>query len=113
MRISDWSSDVCSSDLIVREEAVADARVQRITADLLDVFGFTIGAEDVPVDRVGDAAAEAEAIIEIIGRIFADTRTDLGRAAEQRAGDRLIARVARCQRRIGGVCAIEYGRAHV
>src|SRR3546814_18052224 len=41
MRISDWSSDVCSSDLMMRH------RVERLAGGL---FGFRIGHGEAPVD---------------------------------------------------------------
>src|SRR3546814_2859335 len=65
MRISDWSSDVCSSDL---DAGRADEHFTRIAAemardlrrDLLDRFAPAIAGEGVAVARVDDQRATLE-----------------------------------------------------
>src|SRR3546814_20188304 len=49
MRISDWSSDVCSSDLADRHVARADAADPRRTADVAD--GGVAGTDRAQVQR--------------------------------------------------------------
>src|SRR3546814_14791461 len=49
MRISDWSSDVCSSDLCDRFEAAADQRCEAIL-----IKAATLG--DIGIDGLDDAA---------------------------------------------------------
>src|SRR3546814_6782725 len=53
MRISDWSSDVCSSDLLLREHRRRPRRRRHQQA-----VGARVGAElHVPVERAGQIAA--------------------------------------------------------
>src|SRR3546814_14791270 len=65
MRISDWSSDVCSSDLRFKSPAVAD-------------FG---------VERIADAQAIAAAIDTIAGVRLAD---EIVRSEERRVGKECV-----------------------
>src|SRR3546814_1907752 len=69
MRISDWSSDVCSSDL---------APAQRLGALVQEVAGLPVGEVDAPVaieaDDAGRHAAqhrldEAVAVVELFVRL--------------------------------------------
>src|SRR3546814_11641272 len=45
MRISDWSSDVCSSDLI--DEAPAPPRAQDVATEIREFHGWTLDKLDV------------------------------------------------------------------
>src|SRR3546814_13970856 len=82
MRISDWSSDVCSSDLLTRRPqflAVADARRKAVLPGLI----LQIRAhderqqprEDEPAVRVGFTASRK------IGNAVARNRAQIGRAS--------------------------------
>src|SRR3546814_15119656 len=51
MRISDWSSDVCSSDLAARAEAAA--RLSASTTALLSELGMGGGRFEVALESVG------------------------------------------------------------
>src|SRR3546814_20811048 len=53
MRISDWSSDVCSSDLIVEPHQHAARHRRKLTIDKQTAFGIHAAATDAP-----DAEAE-------------------------------------------------------
>src|SRR3546814_13136785 len=60
MRISDWSSDVCSSDLIVEAGIVAEAHRRRVAAMLaadaeLDVLAHAAAALGGQLDQFADA----------------------------------------------------------
>src|SRR3546814_8813734 len=52
MRISDWSSDVCSSDLVIVEGAGSPAEINLRQGDIANM-GFARAA-DVPVVLIGD-----------------------------------------------------------
>src|SRR3546814_20221557 len=65
MRISDWSSDVCSSDLLIKlveaKGKTAKVRANRLAAELKVFFGWAaslrgleIGLESDPSRRLGD-----------------------------------------------------------
>src|SRR3546814_2994952 len=67
MRISDWSSDVCSSDLLIGEILIASAILRvLLIGDHVDVFRLLFGLQSIeqrlvglfaPVSpRLGDAA---------------------------------------------------------
>src|SRR3546814_2075124 len=88
MRISDWSSDVCSSDLIVDPERDRDERnARRAIQPLLDRPFF--------VARVAAAERDLELVAEVDGRLAEDRiavdlivgerRADLRSAAQQRS----------------------------
>src|SRR3546814_4544560 len=57
MRISDWSADVCSSDLVDRDQRRAEAHQIEIVA-----LGEEIGQpeQEHPPDRIGEELAERE-----------------------------------------------------
>src|SRR3546814_15349170 len=97
MRISDWSSDVCSSDLIALADAVgaldagdAALRADRaiahlaIHADLID-RRLDIGAVGMAVDEHALARAPAEQLIERHPR-----RLGLDRSEERRVGKECV-----------------------
>src|SRR3546814_2046378 len=68
MRISDWSSDVCSSDLLVqqRDRAVGDARDALVVQRRLEVVGVDVVVELL---HVGDELiAECRALLGGRGR---------------------------------------------
>src|SRR3546814_3089514 len=102
MRISDWSSDVCSSDLIVEAGIVAEAHRRRVAAMLaadaeLDVLAHAAAALGGQLDQFADAGlidgdegiALEDAGLEVIfheqrGIVAADAERGLG----QVVGDR-------------------------
>src|SRR3546814_20516197 len=109
MRISDWSSDVCSSDLLVlkvvqRPKAVAEVPLQELEMSVVEDLAGQHGEEevlaaadlrrrtDVParIDGVGPGF-ELSHLIHPAGVLFgrADGRTVVGKAAaEARIDDR-------------------------
>src|SRR3546814_16897868 len=100
MRISDWSSDVCSSDLIGRRSAqrcaaTADAYV-RTLADARQV-GLLHGAQVAVLHAHGDAVGGAS-LDPVLDRVARDRAAD--RAG--RGGDVLVALAA---------AGLELGRA--
>src|SRR3546814_18657774 len=75
MRISDWSSDVCSSDLLEQDYAVADAPVEAGDADDAAIDALSAGSltlEALPADEtdtgtpVDDASASESGEIDEI-----------------------------------------------
>src|SRR3546814_2443921 len=84
MRISDWSSDVCSSDLGVMRRAAA--RPQKIAPDPGVIGSFEISdrrdGNDCPVCKDGDAVADGIERVEIV-------RDDEHRQAQDRKSTRL------------------------
>src|SRR3546814_17273884 len=94
MRISDWSSDVCSSDLgtVTPEDAVAYAA--RILQDQLQLFvNFEEPAQGASAP-IGLAAAPAEAEAESgqINRYLLKTvdELELSRSEERRVGQECV-----------------------
>src|SRR3546814_18940326 len=78
MRISDWSSDVCSSDLFVTGETIGEA-LKRARAQEAKGFQYSY-------DMMGEAAATAAAA----ARYLEDYRQaiqDIGRASAGRGAD--------------------------
>src|SRR3546814_10744798 len=76
MRISDWSSDVCSSDLLVGAHQVRHARIYPLGDDALRVTGAGVGArqpeqhmEQLAHQPHGVAAADA---LVAVHRLVAD-----------------------------------------
>src|SRR3546814_15889622 len=59
MRISDWSSDVCSSDLVVLAGKAAQARVTVLGAGNVDAHGLTVADADVTMAGAGDVTLSA------------------------------------------------------
>src|SRR3546814_17567920 len=98
MRISDWSSDVCSSDLI-EVEALGRARLlehEEREAFCRPVGQPLLGAEAVALrlrDLLG-VLVEEEIVVEALGRAGAeapaDLRAALHRVAEIIAGTRVV-----------------------
>src|SRR3546814_6991232 len=84
MRISDWSSDVCSSDLIVAEvyaPTAADARA--VASALRERFAATDGIVDIDTSMEADAPRE----IVVVDRARA---VHLGRSEERRVGKECV-----------------------
>src|SRR3546814_8808098 len=59
MRISDWSSDVCSSDLPVAEEALVDPDVETLAGLRIEVGVAEAGIEALEQRRRDEAGAVA------------------------------------------------------
>src|SRR3546814_8285186 len=79
MRISDWSSDVCSSDLQIREIDRSRVVVLRVERDLADVVTQRNGVADIAR----------------IGRLRGEEQRDVAHRKEggQDIGDRLLLRL--------------------
>src|SRR3546814_5151563 len=114
IRISDWSSDVCSSDLRFKSPAVADFGVERIA----DAQAIAAAIDTIAGVRLADE------IVDYIVRIVRATResADLECGASPRAAT-LLARAACAAAALDGRdyaipddvqrLAAEIGRAHV
>src|SRR3546814_1242620 len=106
MRISDWSSDVCSSDLRA-------ARQAEIEADLHDVLPSAAGRGEggavlrIGVERIGQTQETIVAIVQDLRRRAAVIGEHIGKIARVEI---LLRRSVRGKRR-GNVEQI--GRAHV
>src|SRR3546814_3657234 len=86
MRNSDWSSDVCSSDLYARLDARTRARVPKfwnartITEDVLGLTGSKLSWNDVSIvqrmfkDFFADTAPEIDAQVHSVSARAADPR---------------------------------------
>src|SRR3546814_15398299 len=87
MRISDWSSDVCSSDLLVDIDAVSQSDVDQLRAKQQAAQAALAGAEASVRARALDMSF-TQVRAPIGGRI-SDRRVDagnLGRSEERRVG---------------------------
>src|SRR3546814_13335219 len=71
MRISDWSSDVCSSDLVLSQDEAAQARREG-----LEAAEHAVG--ELPARGVGPAP------LQMIGRVLHDDGHDVARVLHQR-----------------------------
>src|SRR3546814_2714620 len=80
MRISDWSSDVCSSDLLHRLIAAQDEETAPLGRDLLDAGrgGFEAGLARMRIDQRTREQAGAAAARHLVGPV--DRREDLAGA---------------------------------
>src|SRR3546814_8452093 len=90
MRISDWSSDVCSSDLFA---------IERRGVDAVDIDRDRVGGGDVH----GDLPPQRGKLLRVAGRFQGDQHADLAQPRRHRvvhvAGDQ-IGR-ASCRERVG------------
>src|SRR3546814_14505262 len=107
MRISDWSSDVCSSDLLV------DLRLDRAgVGDLLqtarfdDRAGIATGVEHFVEHVLGDAAGDG-----VVGDQIDEPAERLRRNG--RFGDALAGLVEATEQQIGGASCRERGGQYV
>src|SRR3546814_9098319 len=111
MRISDWSSDVCSSDLLAERQAESFAVVRGLATDLAATFG------PAPAERLqgdwSDYVARVDGFAVTRGWLLLDpalSRTRLGAAAraEAAAVDRAAAiGSASCRERVCQCVSIE------
>src|SRR3546814_4870399 len=72
MRISDWSSDVCSSDLLEQDYAVADAPVEAGDADDAAIDALSAGSltlEALPADETDTGTPVDDAVASESGEI--------------------------------------------
>src|SRR3546814_5836450 len=74
MRISDWSSDVCSSDLIVlarlgRRELVQGSRIAVEPAEVKHIGGGDVVVERPVVSAVGPKGREALGQLDLLGAL--------------------------------------------
>src|SRR3546814_11859206 len=67
MRISDWSSDVCSSDLFVRILTEPKASLTRQYVELMNTEGVSLSFAPDAVDRLAEIAAQVNERQENIG----------------------------------------------
>src|SRR3546814_1088826 len=85
MRISDWSSDVCSSDLGRQQHGEHGPAAPRLTTSRLTTWGIAdadaaaVGAHHAVADREADAGALADRLGGEEG--IEDARADFGRHA--------------------------------
>src|SRR3546814_2733441 len=108
MRISDWSSDVCSSDLV--QIAIGGDRLQGRSAQV-DIDG----PREPKIARVGEIDAGAVATIEAAGdEAIVDRKPIVGRIGVRvRAGERREAARARATGAAKADRTKQIGRAHV
>src|SRR3546814_15048576 len=89
MRISDWSSDVCSSDLLGRGDAAIDGELGSLDARRFadGFYTLRLTARDISGRvSVTEAQVELRSGVDKLGR-YTTTRTDFaGRAEERRVG---------------------------
>src|SRR3546814_16448510 len=90
MRISDWSSDVCSSDLVVAPaELVVDAQDGFQVAQQM-LLGQEVADRGADHRRAAEAAADDHLEADLAGRVAADLQADVvkahGGAIVRRAG---------------------------
>src|SRR3546814_1032722 len=98
MRISDWSSDVCSSDLIARPGATTSAvlRALAITlpfsvgAELVEALFFlcNVGKQERPFDKLRANGVEIQPLARI-SRAAAAIESRLGNVSVDRKSTRL------------------------
>src|SRR3546814_7917211 len=99
MRISDWSSDVCSSDLRSPEDGVSDARCTHVTRDRRSGLSFDVKVVragfasqsdiDQAVDRFRPAFAQRGAQVDMVVLAQAHIDAPLDGQAEDRKSTRL------------------------
>src|SRR3546814_16064409 len=79
MRISDWSSDVCSSDLIIAEQRHADG------AEIVPHLAIDAGE-----GRVGGGIADKPEILELVERVREDIIVEILMIGADRKGRRAL-----------------------
>src|SRR3546814_9583330 len=84
MRISDWSSDVCSSDLLNRLEQTV---IGDVVDEILRALRLGVLREHLPAQGAGEFAAQPADDLPGLVLIDGITRSKLGQAAAQRGGD--------------------------
>src|SRR3546814_17721710 len=89
MRISDWSSDVCSSDLLIAADKAAPYLMRRTEDVARETFAFGIASDVRPAPAVGRRISRAATHAEHIG---AGSEQEKGGHAEDR--DRPAAHLA-------------------
>src|SRR3546814_15964947 len=67
MRISDWSSDVCSSDLLIAADKAAPYLMRRTEDVARETFAFGIASDVRPAPAVGRRISRAATHAEHIG----------------------------------------------
>src|SRR3546814_10309536 len=99
MRISDWSSDVCSSDLLVGLAEPREQQVERL-AVVIDNSVLSYPGID-PFRRVADAYPQAASVVinpkTIVVQMLAGNRRDLNQATNQTKIGRASCRERGCQ----------------
>src|SRR3546814_10436493 len=86
LRISDWSSDVCSSDLLVKEIQAAQPRPG--AAQLGGIEGVTLGQPELAADHLVQRAHIADDVdaLDKDPRALADRIVDVDNALLQEIG---------------------------
>src|SRR3546814_4144203 len=90
MRISDWSSDVCSSDLLV-DDRIGERPLDHLLALVLHVVAQIVEAELV-VGAIGDVGpiGVTALLIGEIGHDHANRRAEEARSEERRVGKECV-----------------------
>src|SRR3546814_4612877 len=97
MRISDWSSDVCSSDLLDRQRpAIVVERLRNETRNNNALLRLALAESQLPD---ADSQAAAKQHIEMLGERFAATRTR-GEATHRREEARYLLELDRKSTRL-------------
>src|SRR3546814_2252926 len=104
MRISDWSSDVCSSDL----DSSTPEQVEEVGAELAPLFATIV--ENAPSD-VADQAAELDSAVSALAE--GDASAFNSDATFEAYGAFVEDSVGACDLTEVEVTGIEIGRAHV
>src|SRR3546814_19097624 len=92
MRISDWSSDVCSSDLIWRQIAAIVPAVRRVMRADPSVTPTTIDPEQVGRVHLRDPVTQLLHESELISEAVGDGRLATVRSEERRAGKECVSK---------------------
>src|SRR3546814_13554336 len=77
MRISDWSSDVCSSDLLKRDLMLSDTQIGLITGP---AFSLTYAISAIPIAKLSDRGVRVHVIGGAI--VFWSALTAMGGSAQ-------------------------------
>src|SRR3546814_18396822 len=97
MRISDWSSDVCSSDLYVGAQRGIEARIVPPTGLPMTLLPGRGIARRLTLDNVGAVRGLLVAVgraLQMVGRLLPSVVVPVGgRAAERRVGKECVSRV--------------------
>src|SRR3546814_5380231 len=93
MRISDWSSDVCSSDLLLEAVVVGVENLLRVLDVALHLGALLPGDREDPVEVVahysslGRHRAHGAQLLQLRHRLFAGFLAQLGRRSEEHTSE--------------------------
>src|SRR3546814_12273340 len=108
MRISDWSSDVCSSDLFKRILTEPENSLIRQYKALLETEEVTLDFADEAIDALATLSAEINSSVENIGarRLHTVLETlleEISFTATDRGGEKIRIDAEMGRRRVGGL----------